>query len=180
MSGTRDTAYPGVTLRPSQEGDRELLYRVYAASRAEEMALVVGWSDAQKEEFLRFQFTAQDTYYRTHYPDARYDVIVRDGVAVGRFYIERMTHEIRLMDIALLPDYRNQGIGSALVREVLEEAAREGKFVSLHVEEASPAKRLYGRMGFVEAGEVSFYKLMHWIPAGLTPIFADDTPDQLS
>jgi ribosomal protein S18 acetylase RimI-like enzyme len=68
------------------------------------------------------------------------------------------------MDIALLPEYRNRHIGGGLIREVLEEAHRERKRVSLHVEETNPAKGLYERMGFAVVGEVSFYQLMQWEP----------------
>lgn len=156
----------GVTLRPAQPVDREFLYAVYAASRADEMAMLSDWSEAQKEQFLRFQFQAQDSHYQAHYPDANYDIISQDGQDVGRLYIDRMASEIRIMDIALLPDYRNRGIGHSLIDGVLQEAAASQKLVSLHVEDANPAKRLYERMGFVVVGDVSFYKLMHWISPG--------------
>ena len=74
-----------------------------------------------------------------------------------------MKNEIRVMDITLLPEYRDRGIGRALMKDVLRKAARVRKFVSLHVEDSNPAKRLYERMGFVEVGEVSFHKLLHWV-----------------
>ena len=136
------------------------------------MALLVDWSDEQKTDFLRFQFEAQHVHYHEVYPDARYDVIVRGGEAVGRLYVQPMSHEIRIMDIALLPEHRNRGIGGALVREVLDEAAATQRFVSLHVEANNPARGLYQRMGFRDAGDVGVYVLMHWIPAGLTPVYA--------
>lgn len=176
----RATTLSGVTLRPCGAADLEFLYRVYAASRAAEMALLADWSAAQVEAFLRFQFQAQHRHYQTHYPSARYEVIVRDGENAGRLYVQPMENEIRVMDIALLPQHRGQGIGGALMREVLDEAARTRRFVSLHVEADNPAKRLYERMGFAVAGEASFYKLMRWIPPGLTPAFepADVPPAQ--
>jgi len=166
MWANLSTAYPGVTLRVMQGHDMEFSYRVYASSRAEEMARLVDWSEARKGEFLRFQFTAQHTHYQTHYPAARYDVIVRDGEDIGRLYVARLHGEIRLMDIALLSEHRNQGIGHALVKELLDEAADDGKPVTLHVEERNPAKRLYERLGFDEVGEETFYKRMCWAPPG--------------
>ena len=158
-----------VGVRPSNEDDLEFLYRVYASSRESEMSLLVEWSATQKDSFLREQFRLQDRHYKTHYPNARFDVIEIDDQPAGRLYVYRMKNEIRLMDIALLPDYRNRGVGRTLVQDLLDEAARVRKFVSLHVEDENPAKRLYQRMGFVDVREVSFYKLMHWVPKGLTP-----------
>jgi ribosomal protein S18 acetylase RimI-like enzyme len=154
----------GVTLRPSGEQDMDFLFRVYADSRAGEMALIADWSDEQKDEFLRFQFRAQDNHYREHYPDARYDLILRDGRPIGRLYVCDLEEEIRLMDIALLATERNRGVGTALMQALLERATQQGKFVSLHVEEHNPAKRLYERLGFRDVADVSFYKLMHWHP----------------
>lgn len=166
------TVSPAVTLRPCRPADLEFLYTVYAGSRADEMALVTDWTEAQKDAFLRFQFQAQHTHYQTSYPDARYDVIVRDGEDIGRLYVARTAHEIRIVDIALLPAYRNQGIGRALVQAVLDEAERAGKIVSIHVEVHNPAKRLYERLGFTVAGEVGVYRLMQWVRPGLIPVEA--------
>ena len=173
MSKPRTTTVPDIVLRPAGDGDLEFLYRVYAASRADEMAMVVDWDEKQKEAFLRQQFDAQHRHYHAHYPDARYEIIVRDGEDIGRLYVEPMVNEIRVMDIALLAEHRGRGIGGALMREVLDEAAASDRFVSLHVEEHNPARGLYQRLGFTDAGEVTFYKLMHWLPAGLTPVFAE-------
>lgn len=164
MTDFRPTSYPGVALRQSEDDDLDFLYEVYAASRAAEMAMLSDWSEVQKEAFLRSQFQAQHHHYQSQYPNARFDVIVADGEDVGRLYVAPVSGEVRLMDIALLPQHRNRGIGRALVQDVLDEASRQGRRVSLHVEAQNPAKRLYARLGFIEAGEDGIYQRMEWAP----------------
>ncbi len=159
-------SYPGVSLRRTVEEDMDFLYRVYAATRAGEMALLADWTPAAKEAFLRSQFQAQHHHYREHYPQACFEVIVEQGRDIGRLYVARLNDEIRVMDLALLPDCRGRGIGSALMRELMTEAAALDKLVSLHVEDFNPAKRLYERLGFTVAGTRSFYQLLHWRPPG--------------
>jgi ribosomal protein S18 acetylase RimI-like enzyme len=153
-----------VSLRPAGPTDAEFLYRVYADSRAQELALAVAWSAAQRDGFLRLQFEAQRAHYHQHYPDARYDLILRHGEPVGRLYVCRLADEIRLMDIALLATARGQGIGTGLLRGLLREADRVGLPVGLHVEEHNPAQRLYQRLGFTVIGEVPFYQRMRREP----------------
>src|SRR4028119_657085 len=77
-----------VTLRPIRDEDREFLFRVYAATREEELA-PVPWTPEQKEAFLRMQFDAQHAYYQEHYAGADFDVALADGEAVGRPYLAR-------------------------------------------------------------------------------------------
>jgi GNAT superfamily N-acetyltransferase len=161
-----------ITLRSYGEADMEFLYAVFAASRDREMALVPHWDEAEKNAFLREQFRLQHSHYQSHYPDARYQIILLDNEPIGRLYVAPMNNEIRLMDVALLAEYRGRGIGAQLVIAIMEEARRSDRFVSLHVEEENRAKQLYERLGFTVVGEVSFYKLMHWIPPGLTPRYA--------
>jgi len=169
----RPTGVPGVALRPCTDIDLPFLRRVYADARAAELALVADWSEAQHEEFLRFQFDAQHRHYHAHYPEADYDLILEHGRPIGRLYVCDLPGEIRLMDIALLAGERDRGIGGALVRDLLDRAAALGKPVTLHVEDENPAKRLYQRLGFREAGRVSFYRHMRWRP----PVAADPVAD---
>ena len=167
LSGERATSYPDVTLRPARNGveepdcDLEFLLRVYASARADEMSLVP-WSVAEQEAFLRSQFTLQHGHYHAHYAGARFDVICKRGRDVGRYYVDPTEREIRIMDIALLPEHRGRGIGTRLVQDVLDEARASGRSVSLHVEETNPAKRLYERMGFVDVEDRGVYMLMEW------------------
>jgi ribosomal protein S18 acetylase RimI-like enzyme len=162
-----------ISLRPVRLEDRGLLLRVYASTREEELALT-SWDEAQKRAFLEAQFAAQDVWYRERYPGATLDVIEADGLPAGRFYVHRREREIRLMDIALLPEHRGRGIGSALLHDLFAEAAAAGKRVTVHVEEYNPARRLYERLGFKKIGEHGVYHLMEWRPPGDAAGFAPD------
>ncbi len=143
--------------------DHKFLYRVYASTRQEELA-VVPWTAEQKEAFLRSQFSLQHQHYQKYYADAAFDVILCDGVPAGRLYVLRSPGEIRIVDIALLPEHRGAGIGSELLQDVLTEAAASGKCVSIHVERFNPAMRLYERLGFTKQEEVGVYFRMEWSP----------------
>jgi ribosomal protein S18 acetylase RimI-like enzyme len=143
--------------------DASFLEQVYASTRAEELALV-DWDQEQKAAFLRMQFAAQDRYYRERYPGAKFDVILKDGALAGRLYVHRRAAEIRIMDIALLPEHRGAGIGTMLLREVMAEGARSGIPVTIHVERFNPALRLYERLGFRPIKDKGVYLLMEWSP----------------
>ena len=161
---------PPVSLRRETDGDLKFLKNLYAASREREMLVLADWGDEQKREFLDQQFNAQRSHYQKHYPDASFDIIERQGQAIGRLYVAELAQEIRLMDIALIPAARNAGIGRKFCSKIKSRAEQLGKIVSLHVEADNPAKRLYERLGFVDVGEVGFYTLMHWCPPGLAYI----------
>ncbi len=154
----------GVDLRPIGPADREFLYRLYASTRQAEMSLL-DWSDAEKEEFLRMQFEAQHRYYVEQFPAAQLDVVLREGEPIGRLYVDRRDDEIRLIDIALLPEHRGGGIGGAMMRELLDEAREAGMPVRIHVERFNPAMRLYQRLGFERLEEQGVYDLMEWRPS---------------
>jgi ribosomal protein S18 acetylase RimI-like enzyme len=150
-----------VTLRAVQEDDASFLLRVYASTRAEELAQI-DWSEAQKDAFLRMQFEAQTRHYREHYAAARFDVIECDGEPAGRLIVLRAAGEIRLVDLALLPAWRGRGIGGRLLRELLAEASAARLPVTVHVERTNPALRLYARLGFTPIAEVGPYFKLEW------------------
>lgn len=152
-----------VSLRLATPADTEFLVAVYAATRMEELA-VTGWSDEQKAEFCQMQFTAQDSHYRQHYPTAEYSVIEVSEIPIGRLYVDRWTREIRIMDIAILPEHRGNGIGTRLLAGLQREAAETGRCLSIHVESFNPALRLYERLGFQMTEDKGVYQLMEWTP----------------
>jgi ribosomal protein S18 acetylase RimI-like enzyme len=156
-----------ITLRPTSRADEAFLYQVYASTRQEEMALV-NWDDAQKQAFLHMQHHAQHTYYHAQFPNASYQLILREETPVGRLYVDRREHEIAILDIALLPEYRRQGIGGRLLHQVLAEADEAGKPVRIHVERFNPALRLYEPLGFSRVSDQGVYFLMERPPLAKT------------
>ena len=152
-----------ITLRPTTPEDQEFLFRVYASTREDELARV-DWDEVQKERFMRMQFDAQDTYYRENYPGYEFQVILADGHPAGRLYLHRRPAEIRIMDIALLPEFRRQGIGTELLHKVLAEGDTNKLAVTIHVERFNPAMNLYARLGFRLAEDKGVYCFLEWTP----------------
>jgi len=155
-----------ITLRNIQPTDRSFLFSVYASTRAEELALV-DWTTEAKNSFLQMQFEAQDQYYKENYSDAEYQIIEWNDKAVGRIYIHRREKEIRIMDIALLPEYRRLGIGATLLGVILDEGKNQNLPVTIHVERFNPAVHLYERLGFRQIEDKGVYYLMQWAHANM-------------
>ena len=164
MSDLLPTSYRGVMLRRVRENDSELLYQAFASSRTDLLAAVKDWDEAQQNVFVRCQFKAQQDQYRSNYPGIHFDVIVSGSEVIGYIYTAQAGNEFRLVDVALLPEQRNRGIGQALIQDLLDKGERTQKGVILHVQQGNPARRLYARMGFIETGEQGIYKRMEWRP----------------
>lgn len=154
-----------IQLRRITEADLPVLYRIYASTRAEEMALVPDWTEEQKTAFLTQQFMAQHQYYQKFYENAEFYIIEYNSEPIGRFYIHwtYSPQEVRIVDIALLPGFRGKGIGTNIFENIFEKATSLGKAVTIHVEYNNPALKLYKRLGFRKIGEFnSVYYLMEW------------------
>src|SRR3954447_9706912 len=146
--GWSRAAQAGLSFRRITDADLPFLGRLYASTRTEELA-VKPWSEEQKAVFLQQQFEAQHDHYQRYFQDADFLVIERGGAPIGRLYLWREAREHRIVDIALLPEHRRKGLGEALLRDLLDEAATARKAVTIHVEKFNPAMGLYRRLGFV-------------------------------
>jgi ribosomal protein S18 acetylase RimI-like enzyme len=156
----------GLTFRPIIDADLPFLARVYASTRAEELA-ATSMTAAQKATFLDWQFRAQHAHFQKHHLRADRLVVMEGGNDVGRLYIERSPTRHSIIDIALLPECRGRGTGEMLLRDLMDEAAAAGKDVSTHVEKYNPAMRLYRRLGFVAEQDNGVYDLMCWTPGNV-------------
>jgi ribosomal protein S18 acetylase RimI-like enzyme len=138
---------PDVVLRPANlPADQQFLISVYASTRMPELS-GLGWPLEQLDAFIRMQFDAQSRHYSAVFPDARNSVIVVGGEPVGRLIVDRSHSELRVVDLALLPQFRRTGIGTALVRELLDEADASGLPVRCHVAVGNDALRFWERLG---------------------------------
>ncbi|MGB6349056.1 MAG: GNAT family N-acetyltransferase [Pseudolabrys sp.] len=163
MSQWRSASAAGLTFRPVVDADLPFLALVYASTRADELA-AVPWSADQKAAFLDMQFRAQHSHYRRHHGRADWLVVLRADEPVGRLYVERRDDEHSIIDIAFLTQHRGQGLGSALMQDILDEAAACGKPVTIYVEKNNPAMRLYRRLGFAQVADHGVYDFMRWTP----------------
>src|SRR5919206_534034 len=98
---------------------------------------------------------------------ASFDVILVDGEPAGRLYVHRGPSEIRIVDIALIPEHRGGGVGTSLLEDLLAEGDVGGKSVTIHVERMNPALRLYDRLGFTVAEDKGVYLFLERPPRAI-------------
>jgi GNAT superfamily N-acetyltransferase len=151
-----------LNLRPVTKEDEPFLVALYGSTRAEELGQVE-WEEGQKEIFVRWQFDLQRREYDARFPDAKYEMILIDGEPAGRLWTGRDEEQIRLLDIALLPQFQRRGAGTILLGELIAEAGRAQKPLRHMVFVLNnDAHRFYERLGFVVIEDMGAYKHMEW------------------
>jgi ribosomal protein S18 acetylase RimI-like enzyme len=155
------SAQPQISLRSVRGEDHSVLLEIYASTRADEMALVP-WTVEQKEAFVQMQFAAQLEQYQKQFPEAKHDLIISDDHPVGRLYVAREKDRIEIIDITLLSQERNTGIGSYLLKELMNESVRKGVPLRIYVEGFNRSLRLFERLGFKPLAEQGVHILLEW------------------
>lgn len=145
-----------VSLRLATSDDEPFLLRLFGSTRIDEFKFLDA-DAAQLEALIKMQFNLQRQQYEAGYPDAEHNIILYDGQLSGRIFIDEGEREITLVDVALLPEYRNNGVGRYLLDQLLDRAAAARKPIRLHVAKANPARRLYERVGFSIVDEDGMY-----------------------
>ena len=142
--------------------DEVALFELYTAVRAEELGMR-GWDAELRNQMLRFQFEAQRRGYREQFPGADERLILRDGSPIGWIIVDRSGTELRGIDLALLPEERNKGVGTRVIRTLQEEAAAESRPMVLSVLTHNVrAFGLYVRLGFRVTSETDTHTVMEW------------------
>ncbi len=152
-----------VSLRPVTDDDRELLLRVYEASRETELAMVQ-WESLLKRTFVEHQFDAQDRHYREHYPGATFDVILFEGEPAGRLCVYRGESQFAIMDITVLPEYRRRGIASHLISAIIDEAKANGRSIRIFLEPFNPHQAFFSNLGFKVSDDDGVTRRYEWHP----------------
>jgi ribosomal protein S18 acetylase RimI-like enzyme len=160
-------------LRPEVEADAAFRLALFRASRGP------GWDQVplpadMLTKIMEQQFHAQVQGYRAAYPQARLEIITIDAAPVGRLATDRGADALHLVDIAVIPERRGQGIGGAILRTLKDEAAIAGTPVVLQVARDNlAAQQLYHRQGFVLTAANDTHLTLRWPaplprPAGTT------------
>lgn len=152
---------PAITLRSVSPADAALLYRIYASTREDELALA-GWTEAMIKPFLDLQFRARQAGYANAFAGAGSFIVEVGGEPAGRLLVDRRGRVVHVADIALLGAYRGRGVGTALLRSLLDEAREQRTDVTLSVEISNRAGALYARLGFVETAVHGLYRQLRF------------------
>jgi len=150
-----------LSLRSEMAADRAFLRVLFGAVRLQELGLG-GAEDAVLRPLLDMQFEAQRQSYRQAHPGASFDIVEVDRVPAGRRVVAQSGGALQLVDIALLPGWCGNGIGSTLIRDLQRQAAGAALPLRLHVALNNRAEALYRRLGFKETGMSGMHRAMEW------------------
>jgi len=152
------------TLRKYTHKDIPFMETLYASTRENELSMTQ-FSPQEKRDFISQQFSAQYQHYTQHYCTDAFNIIELDNKPIGRLFVDYWDNEIRIVDIALMPENRNTGLGTYFFHQLFAQAKSSGKSVTIHVEHNNPARRLYERLGFTLKTQTNeIYLLMEWRP----------------
>ncbi|MEK4372406.1 GNAT family N-acetyltransferase [Paenibacillus sp. FSL R5-0473] len=141
--------------------DEAFLYQLYSLTRQDELQSW-NWELEEQELFLRMQWRAQTMSYAASYPDATRMIVRENNISVGQTYVLEQGQEWVLIDISLLPEYRNRGIGMSLIMDLQQRASHAGATIRLSA--MNRAMRLYQKLNFVPVHSTGLYQLMEWYP----------------
>lgn len=163
---------PQLQLRPIKSSDRPFLFEVFASTRPE-IQTATHLPEEQRKALMLQQFRDQDLRFNSNFPHADYGIIEYGNTEIGRLYINRTKDDVHIIDISILPDYRGQGLGTKLIRAIIEEARLTKRQVHLQVEKSSSALPLYRRLGFAVIAEKPKYLEMTWTISDQSKIVVD-------
>jgi GNAT superfamily N-acetyltransferase len=143
-----------VTLRAATTKDGDFLYRLHR--RVMQMYVIETWG--------QWDEAWQSQYFHQHFNPGACQIIVFQEHDIGAICVERRPTDLFLSNIEVLPAYQAQGIGTQLIRALMDEAHKRGVPLSLRVLRVNPARKLYERLGFVISGETATHYLMSTIP----------------
>lgn len=153
-----------IQLRDATAADEPLLYSLFTAVKVLEFA-PLGWPPEQLQPLLEMQFRARQQSWEQIYPAAIDSILcLEDGTPVGRHLVDRQANSYRSVDIAILSEYQNRGIGTWALQQVQKLAESESIGMRLRVERTNRALQLYERLGFKKTAEDEFAFEMEWQP----------------
>ena len=138
-----------ISFRPATAEDSAFLYDLHRAAMKQYVVQTWGWDEAW-----------QLNYFQKHFNLEECQIITFQGKDVGALSVSRRESEVFLKSIEVLPEYQNQGIGTAVIKSILEEAHHAGQPVGLQVLKVNPVRSLYERLGFLTTGETTTHYLM--------------------
>ena len=137
-------------LRTITEQDYDFIYQVKKDAYQKYVEINFGeWKDELQKEFFK-------AFMEKFKEGAR--IITFQGKDIG-FYNDCQTeYTYEIGNICILPEYQNQGIGTAILQDVLD--AHTDKEIHLQYFKQNPVRKLYERLGFRQCGETEYHYQM--------------------
>ena len=154
-----------IALRPVDETDEDFLIELYKSSRGDDLR-GLGWDEDRISEFLEMQYVAQRNLQDDHEHTSD-QLVLMSGKPIGRLSVATRADEIRCVDLALLADYRNQGVGTLLIQQLQEQARPANIPLRLQVIRFNRAVNLLERLGFRRTSETGSHFQMEWLPGSV-------------
>jgi GNAT superfamily N-acetyltransferase len=150
-----------LALRAASRGDESFLFNLFCSIRGPDFSSL---EELERKKLLELQFAAQQRHYQMNMPESEHLIVLQDGGPIGRIILHRRNDELHLAEISILPEHRNRGIGSILIKKLIKAEGERGHTIRLHVFKQSAAVRLYERLGFSITGYDGAYLLMEKFP----------------
>lgn len=150
-----------IVLRPVKTDEENFWREVFYDSVREHFA-TLNLPEDDLKNLLEFQFQAQNADYQTNYPQASNNVILFKEIRVGRVILSTEHNDLHLIDIAVLTEFRNQGIGTKILEWLFAHSRETNLPIRFYVEKINPAFRLYERLGFKIVADVTTHFQMEW------------------
>jgi ribosomal protein S18 acetylase RimI-like enzyme len=156
------TPHGDLCTRPETEADADFLFSLFETVKGPEMAAMPA-DGGTKRQLLSMQFRAMTQSYHAAFPGARYDIILLGGEPIGRLILDLSPARAHVVYVALVPQMRNRGIGTALMAAILHEPRRHGAVCEAQVAIGNtPSLRLWKRLGFVERERSETDVILEW------------------
>jgi GNAT superfamily N-acetyltransferase len=147
---------PAVTTRPADSDDTPFLLDLFAHSSDIPASLF-----AADPRLLQFQFTAQQGSYAAQFPGAAHEIILVDGERAGQVRWAELADEIRIIDLALMPQFRRIGAATRVYQTLLAHARARGKPTYAWVGRMNiVSQAFHHRLGFTLADQTEMHLLL--------------------
>ena len=140
---------PPIDFRYATNDDIDFLYAMHIATMKDYVDQTWGWDDA-----------FQETVFRKNYVPAEIQIITFDGRDIGMISLEERNDDVFLRSIEIHPTHQQQGLGTPIIQQVINNAVSKQKPVHLQVLKVNPAISLYGRLGFSVIEETDTHFIM--------------------
>ncbi len=122
---------------------------------ADALAGLAAVAEPVRSQLATMQVTARRSAYASAWPNAEDRIVTTDGADGGRLLVDHTVENVHIVDFRVAAAHRDHGVGTTALALLCAEADRRGLRVTLTVEPANPALRLYERAGFVGGPTVS-------------------------